>query len=141
MINIHTPVPSGKYTPAVKVNGLIFTAGMTPRNNGKLILTGKVTMAQPIEFYKEAVQQAVSNCYMAAKSALAENEKIDRAVEMTVMLNAEPDYLYHSKVADFASEYLSELLGEKGICARAAIGLGSLPGEAPLEIQMIFSYI
>ena len=43
----------------------------------------------------------------------------------------------HSKIADFASEYLCEELGEAGIAARAAIGIASLPGEAPAEVQIV----
>ena len=36
------PIPQGKYIPATRFGNMIFTAGMTPRNNGVLIRTGKV---------------------------------------------------------------------------------------------------
>ena len=139
MIDIHTPQPGGRYTSAVRANGLIFTAGMTPRAHGKLIMTGKIGNDMPLEDAKEAVLQAASNCFEAAKSVLSEGEKIDRAVQMIFMVNAEPDYLYHSKLADYASEFFAERLGEDALPARAAIGLGSLPNNAPLEIVMVFS--
>jgi len=37
------PIPQGKYKPAVRHGGLIFTAGMTPRKNGVLLMSGKIT--------------------------------------------------------------------------------------------------
>ena len=56
---------------------------------------------------------------------------------MTVYVNAGEGFNAHSKIADFASEYLCEELGEAGIAARAAIGIASLPGEAPAEVQIV----
>ena len=43
------PIPQGKYVPAVRFGDLVFTAGMTPRNNGVLIKEGKVLCADAIE--------------------------------------------------------------------------------------------
>ena len=36
------PIPQGKYVPATRFGNMIFTAGMTPRNNGVLLKTGKI---------------------------------------------------------------------------------------------------
>lgn len=41
------PIPQGKYKPAVRHGGLIFTAGMTPRKNGVLLMSGKITPDHP----------------------------------------------------------------------------------------------
>ena len=49
------PIPQGKYVPATRFGNLIFTAGMTPRNNGVLIKTGKVKASDDIADYKDAV--------------------------------------------------------------------------------------
>ena len=47
------------------------------------------------------------------------------------------DFTAHAKLADYASEYLTEELGENGVAARAAIGMGTLPGVAPVEVQLV----
>lgn len=130
------PIPQGKYVPATRGGQMIFTAGMTPRNNGVLIFSGKVKAEEPLETYRDAVRQAVANCLTAARNKLAEGEHIQQVLAMTVYINAAPGFGSHVKLADFASEYLVEELGEAGIGARAAIGLASLPGEAPVEIQL-----
>ncbi|MGI5933890.1 MAG: RidA family protein [Lawsonibacter sp.] len=131
------PIPQGKYVPATRGGRVIFTAGMTPRNHGVLIFSGKVKAEEPLETYRDAVRQAAANCLTAARNTLAEGEQIQKLLYMTVYINGEAGFSSHAKLADFASEYLVEELGEAGIGSRAAIGIASLPGEAPVEVQMV----
>lgn len=131
------PIPQGKYVPASRFGSLIYTAGMTPRNNGVLIQSGKVSTKEPIENYKEAVRQAVANALTAAQNTLSEQEQLKQILSLTVYIHAEEGFQAHSSIADFASEYLFETLGDAGIGSRAAIGVSSLPGGAPVEIQLI----
>ena len=131
------PIPQGKYVPANRFENLIFTAGMTPRNNGVLIKTGKIAISDPIEDYREAVRQAAKNALTAARNKLEEGEHIARILLITVYVNAEEGYSTQAKIADHASEYFWEELGEAGIGSRAAVGVASLPGNAPVEISII----
>lgn len=131
------PIPQGKYVPASRLGNVIYTAGMTPRKNGQLIQMGKVSANQPTHVYKEAVRQAVGNALTAALNMLNERERLAQILSLKVYINAEEGYEAHSKLADFASEYLYEKLGDAGISSRAAIGVASLPGDAPVEIQLI----
>ncbi len=131
------PIPQGKYVPATRSGNLIFTAGMTSRKNGVLQFTGKVKASEPLETYREAVRIAAANALTAAQNTLEEGEKIARVLSFWVFINAEQDFVSHAKLADFASDYLNEELGAAGAAARAAIGLGTLPGNAPVEVQLI----
>jgi putative translation initiation inhibitor, yjgF family len=134
------PIPQGRYLPANKSKGFIYSAGMTPRLDGKLILEGKVSSDKEISFYKEAVVQATKNALTAINNTLEEGEELEEIISMTVYVNAEEDFTTHSKIADLGSNYLFEVLGEKGISPRAAIGVMTLPGNAPVEIQLVASY-
>ena len=87
--------------------------------------------------YREAVIQAASTALTAAQNTLKEGERIVQILSLTVYLNASPDYTTHAKVGDIASNWLYEQLGEAGIGPRAAIGLATLPGNAPVEIQLV----
>ena len=131
------PIPQGKYVPANRFENLIFTAGMTPRDNGVLIKTGKIGLHDDLEDYRAAVRQAAKNALTAARNVLAEGEKIVRILSITVYVNGEEGYTKQSKVADMASEYFCEELGAAGVGSRAAIGVASLPGCAPVEISII----
>ena len=134
-----SPIPQGKYKPATREGNLIFTAGMTPRVNGVLMLSGPIDPEMPLETYREAVRQAAKNALTAARNLLAEGEHISRVLSMTVYLCFAGHCEKHSGIADFASEYLCEELGEAGVACRAAIGAASLPGNAPVEISLIVS--
>ncbi|MDY3907015.1 MAG: RidA family protein [Lawsonibacter sp.] len=131
------PIPQGKYKPAVRHGDLIFTAGMTPRKDGVLLMSGRVSSDQPVEFYRDAIRQAAANALTAARNCLAEGERIAQILSLTVYVNAAPDYTTHAKIGDVASEYLFEQLGDAGIGPRAAIGVATLPGGAPVEIQLV----
>lgn len=131
------PIPQGKYVPATRGGNFIYTAGMTPRNNGVLIFSGKIKITEPIETYRDAVRQATSNALTAARNMLKENERLERVLSLSVFVNAEENFTNHSRLADFASEFLFQEIGEAGIGSRAAIGVYSLPGNAPIEVQMI----
>ena len=131
------PIPQGKYRPAVRCGAFVFTAGMTPRKDGVLIMTGQVPADAELSEYRDAVRQAAANALTAAGNCLEEGERIARVASMTVYVNAAAAFTRHSKVADFASEYLNEMLGDAGIAARTAVGVASLPGDAPVEVSIV----
>ena len=131
------PIPQGKYVPAVRYGNFIFTAGMTPRLNGVATAVGRVKTNEPLEMYRAPARLAASNALNAALNKLKEGEKIVQVLDLKVYINAEDDFTAHAKLADFVSEYLCEELGEAGIAPRAAIGMGTLPAVAPIEVQLI----
>lgn len=131
------PIPQGQYVLAKRHGDLVFTAGMTPRERGKLILEGRVRGDVPIASYRHAVVLACSNALDAAHLVVTSGEQVDDVLAMTVYIASEPDFTEHSQLADFASEYLTEIHGTAGSCARTAVGVASLPGGAPFEVQLV----
>jgi enamine deaminase RidA (YjgF/YER057c/UK114 family) len=54
------------------------------------------------------------------------------------MVNAAPDFSQQPRVMNGASDFLVEVFGEAiGKHARSAVGVGSLPGNVPIEIEMV----
>lgn len=131
------PVPQGDYVPARRGAGIIVTAGMTPRVDGRLVAVGPVRKDAPLEDYREAVVLACSNALTAARGLLQTGEELGAILSMTVYVAAEDGFTAHSRLADFASAFLRQQLGDAGICSRAAVGVATLPGGAPVEIQII----
>lgn len=86
------PIPQGKYKPAVRKGNLIFTAGMTPRLNGQLIMSGKVESGVSVEDYRQAADQATANALNAALSCVQPGEKITQILSLTVI--STPPRLY-----------------------------------------------
>lgn len=130
------PIPQGDYVAAARHGGMIYTAGMTPRENGVMITEGPVRSAD-IDSFRDAVVLACANALRAAEATLRDGEQIAAILSMTVYIAAEPGFTLHSKLADHASGWLRERLGDRGICSRCAVGVASLPGNAPVEIQLV----
>lgn len=135
------PVPQGAYRAATRHGDLIFSSGMTPRRGGVLIHVGQMRVSDPIETYRDAVVLATLNALMAVQNCLAEGERIAVVLQLTVFLNSEPEFSSHSKVADFASNALIAELGPNCIGSRAAVGVASLPAQAPVEITIMASVV
>jgi enamine deaminase RidA (YjgF/YER057c/UK114 family) len=131
------PVPLGRYRPAVRHADTIYTAGMTPRLNGELQFTGPVRSTDPVEYWREAVVLACRNALAAARGQLGPGERIAMMLSLTVFIAAEQGFTLHSKLADFASAFLFDELGDAGIGSRVAVGVTTLPGDAPVEIQIV----
>jgi enamine deaminase RidA (YjgF/YER057c/UK114 family) len=53
------------------------------------------------------------------------------------MVNADPSFTQHPTVINGCSDLMVEVFGEKGKHARSAVGMGSLPLDAAVEIEMI----
>ncbi|WP_231711434.1 RidA family protein [Xanthobacter dioxanivorans] len=115
----------------------MFTSGMTPRRDGKLVASGQVSSRHPPDFYRDMVELACANALAAARSVIQDPERIAAVLSLTVFIAAADDFEAHSRIADFASAYLHRELGQAGIGSRAAIGVATLPGNACVEIQLV----
>jgi enamine deaminase RidA (YjgF/YER057c/UK114 family) len=62
---------------------------------------------------------------------------IKRIVKMTGFVASAPDFTAQPQVVNGASELLLEVFGEAGKHARSAVGVASLPLDAPVEIELI----
>ena len=130
-------IPNGNYKLAARDGEKVYTSGITPKINGQLVKTGKLDNQTELSEYESVTQQAIKNAIKVIEQEISDREKIDRIIMMTVYVNASEDFEFHSKIADFASDYLFEQFGETIIGSRAAVGVSSLPGNAPLEISLI----
>lgn len=71
------------------------------------------------------------------REALGGFDKLGQVVKVFGMVNAEPTFTEHTEVIDGASELLVQVLGERGVHARSAIGVGSLPRGFVVEIEAV----
>lgn len=131
------PVPQGNYVAAKRHGDLVHTSGMTPRDNGVLMFKGAISQGAPLETYQAAVELATKNALTAARLLLAPHERVAGVLSLTVYIAAEPEFTAHARLADFASAYLQGEMGDDGIGCRATVGVASLPGNAPVEIQLV----
>lgn len=129
--------PAAVYCPGVQVGNLIFTAGQTPKIDGKLQYTGKLGQDLTVEEGQAAAQLCILSCLAILRDVAGSLDNVERIVKLTGFVNADPVFTQHSQVIDGASKLLYEIFGEAGSHARSAIGCISLPGNACCEIEMI----
>jgi enamine deaminase RidA (YjgF/YER057c/UK114 family) len=130
------PTPQGRYAAATATDALVLTAGMTPRIDGVLQHVGRVGLEVSLDDARAAAAIAVSNALSAASTEVGSLDGIARALRLVVFVNAAEGFTQHSLVADAASERLVEVLGDRGVVVRTAVGVASLPGGACLEVEL-----
>lgn len=130
------PAPQGRYAPAVVHAGIAYSAGMTPRSGGELLVRGRVGAEVTPESARELAGIAATNALSAVADAVGGLERIARCLHMTVFIAAGPGFADHAGVADGASHSLLAALGDRGTVARAAVGVASLPSGAPVEVML-----
>ncbi|MGK0240822.1 MAG: enamine deaminase RidA (YjgF/YER057c/UK114 family) [Candidatus Pelagisphaera sp.] len=133
------PAPMGVYKPIVILNGVAYLSGHGPlRSDGTLIL-GRVGSELDQQAGYDAARQTGLAMLATLRSALGSLDKVKRVVKVLGMVNCTSDFEQHPAVINGCSELFAEVFGEEaGVGARSAIGMGSLPGNIPVEVEGIF---
>jgi enamine deaminase RidA (YjgF/YER057c/UK114 family) len=116
---------------------MVYVAGTGPDREGGARWRGKLGEELRIEDGYQAAQSCALNMLASLKVEIGELSYVRRIVKVLGMVNAAPDFTEHPKVINGASDLLVEIFGEQGRHARSAVGMGSLPGGIPVEIEMI----
>ena len=126
-----SPPPPGR-AGAVKIGNILFVGGHTPQMH-----IGKLGAEITVEQGYDAARQACLNCLSDVKAVIGDLDKVKRVAKLLCMVNSTPDFGQQPQVANGATDLLSQLYGEAGAHARSAVGMGSLPNGACIEIEMI----
>ncbi|GAA2887542.1 RidA family protein [Nonomuraea rubra] len=129
--------PAGSYLPAVRTGDLLYTSGQVPVVEGKLHQTGKLGVDLGVDEGKAQARICVLNALAALKAELGELSRVRRIVKLTVFVASAPDFTEQPQVANGASDLLAEVFGDQGRHARSAVGVASLPLDAPVEVELI----
>ncbi|MCA1812372.1 MAG: RidA family protein [Halobacteriales archaeon] len=129
--------PLANYVPSVRVGKLLFVSGVGPMRDGKPIMTGVVGKDVSIEQAQECAKWCAVNLLCLARDAVG-LERVVRVVKLTGFVNSAPGFGDQPKVINGASDFLVQVLGDRGKHARAAVGAHGLPMGIPVEIEAVF---
>lgn len=132
------PLPAANYVPFVQSGNLLFLAGTLPFVNNRLEVTGLLGREVDIARGKELAKTCAINMLSQVKAATGDLDRISRVVRLSAFVACVPGFVEQPAVINGASDFLVELLGDKGRHARAAMGVSVLPLNSPLEIEAIF---
>ena len=132
------PSPMANYVGAVRVGNLLFVSGHGPMRDGKPVARGKVGKDFSTEQGAQVAREVGLNLLATVRAQLGSLDKVKRIVKVLGMVNATDDFGEQPKVINGFSDLMVEVFGEAiGKHARSAVGMGSLPMQIPVEIEMV----
>jgi enamine deaminase RidA (YjgF/YER057c/UK114 family) len=129
--------PIANYVKAVRVGNLIYLAGHGPTKADGTNITGKVGKDLTVEQAYMAARQAAIAVLSSLKAEVGDLNKVKRVVKVLGMVNCTDDFTDHPKVINGFSDLIVSVFGEKGLHARSAVGMNSLPMNIAIEVEMI----
>ena len=130
------PTPVAAYVNFVRSGNLLFLSGGLPIDGNRKVI-GKVPTQVSVDEAKEAARMIMLNRLAVIRDAIGSLDKIKQIVALNGFVNSEADFYDHPQVINGASEFLVELLGDKGKHSRTALGANALPLNVAVEINLI----
>ena len=124
--------PMGNYVPARRAGNLLFLSGRGPG-----AIAGKVGDTITVEQAYQHARIVGLSLIAVMKQELGDLDKVKGIIKVLGMVNASPSFGDHPKVINVCSDLMVEVFGDAGRHARSAVGMGSLPTQIPVEIELI----
>ncbi|MGN6178408.1 MAG: RidA family protein [Mucilaginibacter sp.] len=136
------PKPMGVYKPCLIDGKYLYVSGHgTVKEDGSLII-GRIDDDLSKEEGKLAAQQVGLAILATIKANIGSLDKVKRVIKVLGMVNCLPEFGEHPYVINGCSELFAKVWGEdNGIGVRSAVGMGSLPGNIPVEIEAMFELV
>ncbi len=129
--------PIGSYVPGIRTGNLVLVSGQLPFVEGKLLAEGKVGADVAPEEATKAARQAGLNALSIAASTAGGIDRIGRIIRLAVFVNSASGFTDQPKVANGASDLMTDIFGDAGKHVRAAVGASELPRNAAVEVELV----
>ena len=133
------PAPMGVYKPCLIDGKYLYVSGHGPLREDKTLITGRVGKDLDADEGKLAARQAGLAILATVRGQLGSLDKVKRVIKTLGMVGCTPDFERHPYVINGCSELFAQVWGpDNGVGVRSAVGMGSLPGNIPVEIEVVF---
>ena len=130
--------PAANYVACMQAGDLLFVSGQLPIGPEGLTHTGKLGAGVTVEQGQQAARQCAINILSQASAALdGDLEKIRQFIRITGFVASNPDFVEQHLVINGASDFLVDVLGDRGRHSRAAVGMACLPLDAAVEVDAV----
>jgi enamine deaminase RidA (YjgF/YER057c/UK114 family) len=131
--------PTNTLVNAVRAGDMLYVSGTGPGQVDGKTFSGRLGQDFDVTRGKAAARQVGLQILSVVKAELGSLDKVQRLVKTLGMVNAAADFTQHPQVINGFSDLMVEVFGdEAGKGARSAVGMSSLPGGIPVEIEAIF---
>ena len=133
------PKPVATYVPSVRVGNTLYVSGHGPRRPDGSPFVGKVGRDLDVKEGRAAARATGLSILSTVRHALGSLDRVVRVVKVMGMVNSTEDFMQQPQVVNGFSDLMVEVFGEEaGKAARSAVGMASLPGGIPIEVEAIF---
>jgi enamine deaminase RidA (YjgF/YER057c/UK114 family) len=133
------PAPVGVYKPCLQDGKYLYVSGHGPLREDKTLITGKVGQDLDADAGKLAARQVGLAILATVRAHLGSLDKVQRVVKTLGMVGCTPDFEKHPYVINGCSELFAQVWGpDHGVGVRSAVGMGSLPGNIAVEVEVLF---
>lgn len=133
------PKAMGVYKPVVVIGNLAYVSGHGPLKPDGTLMTGRVGSEVDQQTGYNAAKQTGLAILASLKSHLGSLDRVKRVIKTLGMVNCTSDFANQPAVINGCSELFAQIWGtDNGVGARSAVGMGSLPGNISVEIEVIF---
>jgi enamine deaminase RidA (YjgF/YER057c/UK114 family) len=133
------PKAMGVYKPVVVVGNMAYVSGHGPLKPDGTLMAGKVGSEVDQQAGYNAAKQTGLAILASLKKELGSLDRVKRVIKTLGMVNCVADFGSHPAVINGCSELFAQVWGsDNGVGARSAVGMGSLPGNISVEIEVIF---
>ncbi len=128
--------PIANYVPSVQTGNLLFVSGNGPSDDLPN-RTGKLGADLTVEQGYEVARDVGIKLIASIQDAVGDLSRVKRIVKLLGMVNSAPDFGDQPAVINGCSDLLVAVFGDNGKHARSAVGMGALPGDIAVEIELI----
>lgn len=139
-ITLLPPTPAGGIYSPVQFFGekLVYTSGTGGQNKIDQDMVGRVGGELTLEEGQEMARRCALNLLSNLHYSIGDLNRIKKFVKLLGFVNSADDFYQQPQVINGASALLRDLFGEEaGMPARSAIGVNVLPGNIPVEIELL----
>ena len=130
--------PAGSYKPCLIVENIAYISGQGPLLEDGSFAKGVIGEDIDIETGQKHAQKCGLAILSALKNEIGDLNKVDQLIKITGFVNCTSDFTQQPLVINGCSDLMKEIFGDKGVHARAAVGVNSLPLGFSVEIEAIF---
>ena len=132
------PPRGGVYKPLVVAGNLAYLSGHGPYQADGTYLTGRVGEDLTLEQGQAAARQTGLALLATIRAELGSLDRVKRVIKTLALVNSANDFVEQPQTINGFSELFAGVFGEEyGVGARSALGTNVLPGNIPVEIEVI----
>lgn len=133
------PPRGGIYEPCKRFGeNLAYLSGCGPDLPQEAFAKGKLGAEIDLAQGQEAAKRCVLNALAVLQREIGDLHKVAGIAKILVFVASANDFYQQPQVANGASQALMDVFGEEiGCPARSAIGVNVLPGNIPVEVELL----